>query len=378
MKFIFYIGAFNAIFFSTLLLKKKAKALHDKVLVYWLIYLGLFIGIYSIYSHGLFINFHLLSVSFISLFLVHGAFLYIYTSTLIADYKAFNRKLLIHLIPFILFNFYILVSSFFPSISESITMENVHSDRETPFLFNFFLVLTALSGPFYFALTLKLLKAHDINIFNNFSNAENINLEWLRKLVYVFGIIWTALIIITVIHHIFNYFSMVFCTDSLFISLSVFVLLIGYFGLMQKVIYGDDYNPSDNRIIESKSKYYGSRLMKSEADGYTERLNNLMESSQPYLNPELSLQQLAADIEITPHYLSQVINEKFQSNFFNYINKYRVEEVKSRLVDPKYDHYTLLGIAFDSGFNSKSAFNRIFKGFTNLTPTQYRNSLRNR
>lgn len=96
---------------------------------------------------------------------------------------------------------------------------------------------------------------------------------------------------------------------------------------------------------------------------------------RPYLNPELTLTQLASDLDITTHHLSQIINEQFKLNFFEYINQFRVEEVKSRISNPEFENYSFLGIALDSGFNSKSSFNRIFKKFTNQTPTQYKSSL---
>jgi hypothetical protein len=96
------------------------------------------------------------------------------------------------------------------------------------------------SGYLYCTLTIRLFKKLDINIFNNFSNSTNIDLYWIRKLILVFGVVWTALISVTVIHHIFHMFSMVFCTDGLFLSLSIFVILIGYFGLKQKVIFSSE------------------------------------------------------------------------------------------------------------------------------------------
>jgi AraC-like DNA-binding protein len=97
-----------------------------------------------------------------------------------------------------------------------------------------------------------------------------------------------------------------------------------------------------------------------------------MASEKPYLDPNLSLPQLANDSGIPSHYLSQIINETFGLNFFDFINQYRVEEVKTKIVDPKFDSYSLLGIAFECGFNSKSAFNRIFKKSTGLTPREYK------
>jgi len=374
MKFIFLIAAFNAFFFAILLFQKKPRALHDKILILWLLYLGLFIGVYSFYSHELFTHFKLLSISFISLFLLHGVFLYFYISTLISSKDIFNKSNLLHLAPFVLFNGYLLVISFFPNISEMIRLDYMHGNMAPPFLFIFFLIVTILSGPLYFAGAIRLFKKLDINIFNNFSSSEEIDLVWLRKLVYIFGIVWTALIVITVIHHVFNLFSMVFCTDGLFLALSVFVILIGYFGLKQRVIFSGDAENEHIFVEDAKVKYAGSRLTEAEANKFVDKLNNFMVAKKPFLNPNLTLQQLASELEISTHYLSQIINDKFNLNFFDYINQFRVNEVIAKLNNPKYVSYSLLGIALDSGFNSKSAFNRIFKKFTNLTPSQYKSA----
>ena len=99
-----------------------------------------------------------------------------------------------------------------------------------------------------------------------------------------------------------------------------------------------------------------------------------MALSKPYLNPDLTLLQLASEINITPHLLSQIINDHFELNFFDYINQYRVQEFKAAVTDPKNKNYSLLGIAFECGFNSKSAFNRMFKKSTGLTPSQFKES----
>ena len=376
MKFIFLIAAFNAFFFAILLFQKKPRALHDNILILWLLYLGLFIGVYSFYSHELFTHFKLLSISFTSLFLLHGVFLFFYIYALIASKKIFNKINLIHFVPFTLFNGYLLIISFFPDISERIRLDYVQMPDSPPLLFFFFLMITLLSGPIYFVISIKLFEKLDIDIFNNFSSSEEMDLVWLRKLVYIFGIIWTALIIITVIHHVFNLFSMVFCTDGLFLSLSVFVILIGYFGLKQKVIFSADNENEQVFVEETKIKYASSRLTDTEAKQFVEELNNVMISAKPFLDPNLTLLQLATELGISTHYLSQIINEKFNLNFFDYINKYRVEEVKTKINDPKFENYSLLGIAFDSGFNSKSAFNRVFKKFTKLTPSQYKAAVR--
>jgi AraC-like DNA-binding protein len=256
-----------------------------------------------------------------------------------------------------------------------LNVEKLSADYHPPFVFLFFLILTALSGTVYFILTIRLFRKLDINIFNNYSSSSELDLNWLRKLVLVFGIVWTGLISITIIHHVFRMFSMAFCTDGLFLSLSVFVILIGYFGLKQKLLFSYQDVLVDREDTKTLTKYAGSRLTDLEARQYGEKLIEYMRSSKPYLNPDLSLSQLAGEIGITSHYLSQVINEKFNLNFFDFINGFRVDAFKERISDPGYSNYSFLGIAFECGFNSKSAFNRIFKKVTGLTPSQYKKNL---
>lgn len=200
------------------------------------------------------------------------------------------------------------------------------------------------------------------------------NLDWLRKLVYIFGSVWTLLMVVAVIHHVFQLFSWVFCTDGISLSLSIFIILIGYYGLKQKELFS--FPEKESFVLEQKpEKYAGSGLKESEALLYLEKLNNFMSTEKPYLNPDLNLPQLAKEVDIPSHYLSQVINENLELNFFDFINRQRVEDVKSKISGSQYQNYSILGIAFESGFNSKSAFNRVFKNITGLTPSEYKKSL---
>lgn len=374
MKYIFLIAAFNALFFAFLTMQKK-KALHDKILIGWLIYLGLYTGIYALFSNKLFRDFHLLSASFISLLLLHGPFLVLYISALIDQKFRFTRKKFLHFSPFILFNLYILVASFLPGIAEGIRLDHVENEHATPLLFNLFLVLTVLSGPFYFVLSIQLFKRSDINIFNNFSSYENVNLQWLRKLVYTFGVIWTVLMIFATVHHVFQMFSWIFCTHGLTLSLSVFIILIGYYGLKQKEIFIQYPDRKTEYVTEPKTKYAGVVLKGPDTEKYVSKLKNFMSTEKPYLEAELSLPELANKLDIPSHHLSRVINEQFGVNFFDFVNQYRVEEVKSRINNPEYENLSLLGIAFDCGFNTKSAFNRVFKKMTGFTPSEFKNKI---
>ncbi len=374
MKYIFLIAAFNALFFAALLLQKKPKALHDKVLFYWLVYLGVFTGMYAFSTDALLIGIKHLQVYIISLFLIHGPFLYLYVDSFTSVKEKGSVRVLLHFVPFILFVGYLLLSLAFPEYSDRITMAHVSRHVHPPVIFISFLLLTAFSGPIYFLVTFKRIKKINSNILNNFSATEEINLNWLKMLINIFGLIWSALMLIAIIHHIFHYFSMVFCTDGLFLSLSAFIILVGYYGLRQKEIFSSHTAENHGYITDQRVKYQNMPLSEMESADYISRINRIMDSEKPWLDPMLSLPSLSTMVDIPSYQLSRVINEKYGCNFFDFINGYRVNEVKAKLNDPDFSKLSLLGIALESGFNSKSAFNRIFKKITGITPSEYKKS----
>jgi AraC-like DNA-binding protein len=373
MTYLFFIAAFNAIFFLVLLLQKEPKLLHDRILIFWLLYMGVATATYAL-SIEFFPDASLLSSGIIALFLLHGPFLYLYVSALTSEHKQFGIKNIWHFTPFVAFILYLIIASRFPTYSEGIRVDHVSHGADSPLLFSFFLILTAISGPVYFIMAYrKFYKSR--NSSRHLSSIE-VNLNWLGKLIPIFGIVWTALIIVAVIHHIFHLFSMAFCTNGLFLSLSVFIILIGYFGLKQKEVF---ISFSKEELKEPKSenkiKYGTSSLQGTELQKCYHQIGRYMAIKKPYLDPDLTLPKLAESLGVPTHHLSQVINEMHGSNFFDFINKFRVEEVKRKIQDPNFQNYSLLGIAFESGFNSKSAFNRVFKNLTGTTPSKFRSSL---
>ena len=120
-----------------------------------------------------------------------------------------------------------------------------------------------------------------------------------------------------------------------------------------------------------KKKYENSLLSKEKLDTLEKELRLLMEASKPFLNNELSRNELAKQMQIHPKDLSRLINERFDLNFFDFINSYRVAEFQKISRQSEYQHLNLLGIAHEAGFNSKTTFNNAFKKFTGMTPNQY-------
>ena len=123
-----------------------------------------------------------------------------------------------------------------------------------------------------------------------------------------------------------------------------------------------------------KKKYQNSSLKMNEAEKYYARLEEFMINEKSYLQPNLSLRKLAGMIDVHPNKLSQLLNEKGGKNFSEYINQYRVEYFKEIAIDPKNAHLSLLGLAYESGFNSKTTFNTFFKKETGTTPKRWLDS----
>lgn len=378
MTYIFFIAGFNAFFFLGLLLRKSPKTLHDKILQFWLIYLGVSIALYG-FTMDMFAEMPLLTTGVIATFLLHGPFMYLYVSYLTSENKPFGWRNLLHFAPFALFLIYLIIASQLPEYAKGISVDHSADLPDPPMLFVLFLIITALSGPLYFILAFR--KYKDLKKSTESFSSKDINMEWLGKLITIFGIVWTVFIIVAVIHHVFHFFSMMFCTNGLFLSLSAFVILIGYYGLNQREVFVNFIPSNNNEEYKNIEKHNNNTLIveeKSDIKELEKRFNEVlafMDLERPYLDPELTLPKLAKELDMQTHHLSQVINEVYKDNFFGFINQYRVEEVKSKMQDEKFENYSLLAIAFDSGFNSKSAFNRVFKKIVQMTPSQYKRSL---
>jgi AraC-like DNA-binding protein len=125
------------------------------------------------------------------------------------------------------------------------------------------------------------------------------------------------------------------------------------------------YLPIDFELKTTEDKTENTQF---EADGADNALEQLMQGDEVFLDPELSLRSLADRMNLTPNRLSWVINEVMGKNFNEYVNGYRLETFKQKALDPANKNFTLLGLAYESGFNSKSVFNQFFKKATGVTP----------
>lgn len=146
------------------------------------------------------------------------------------------------------------------------------------------------------------------------------------------------------------------------------ILAVAYMGLVQKRVFSSE---PIGHFLPVK-KYQTSSLTESASASIKRRMERLLNEEQVFKENELRLADLATYLDISRHQLSQVINEHYGVNFFELINKYRVEHVKRLLADPSYKHYTVIQIAYEAGFNNKASFNRYFKREIGMTPSAYR------
>lgn len=220
----------------------------------------------------------------------------------------------------------------------------------------------------YAAASLIVLKKYRQKIKEMFSSIENINLSWLNFVIYGF-ISWKSLRLIDEIlwiatgeSSVIMYVLYIFAE----IAFLTFVCFMFLKGLKQLVIFvGVDEN-------QLKRKYEKTLLSEKVKSHYKEKLLKYMEKQKPHLDSLLSLNDLAEKVDIPPHHLSQVINSCLDLNFYDFINSYRIKESQRLLLDQPEEQKTVLEILYETGFNSKSAFNLAFKKFTGMTPTQFK------
>lgn len=131
---------------------------------------------------------------------------------------------------------------------------------------------------------------------------------------------------------------------------------------------------SDKKIgLSAFKKYKHSSLTHDEASNIANILNCYMQSAKPYLNPLYSMLDLSRDVEINNLHVTETLNGLIGQSYNDYINNYRVEEVKRLIREPDHSKTSILAITFESGFNSKATFYVAFKKFTGITPTTFRN-----
>jgi AraC-like DNA-binding protein len=157
-----------------------------------------------------------------------------------------------------------------------------------------------------------------------------------------------------------------FGTSAYHLSFIVLNLLIFLkFSVFGKVDLAEDINP-ENLPLQSAVNVNPKQIA---------HIEKIMHDTKIYCDPNLTLNDLSDAASIPARKLSQIVKAKYQKNFYEFINTYRIEEAKRMLKSPEYRHRTIMEVYIDAGFNSKSVFNEFFKNIENMTPSEYKKSL---
>ncbi len=370
MHTFFLIGIAQALFFVVLLLSKKGKALSDKVLIAWL----MFIGLHLFMAFGDAAQWHLeyphwLGLSF-PFPLAEGPFFFLYVLTLTRNPSRIHWYDFLHFLPFVLA--YLFSWDYFSSTGpEKLYFMKEILWNDPPVITSVLRALIISTGPAYALYVLWQIRSHRKQIQKLFSYSDDIDLRWIQNLAIGMFLIWVVVWGVTLLPQ-GGQNDPIFRGESLiYIAVTIFVFAIGYFGFKQGRIFSFSPDIVLDTEVSNSSKYQKSGLKNHDQEVLLDKLKSFMETEKPYLNPQLTLGELAASTQLSPHHLSQLINEGMNQNFFEFVNQHRVAAFQEALKQPSNKHLTLLAIALDCGFNSKSSFNRTFKQLTGQTPSQY-------
>lgn len=224
--------------------------------------------------------------------------------------------------------------------------------------------LSYIYSIYYSVIIIKYINKHRKNVENFYSNTEGKLLLW-AKTVIIFLLSYLFLLM-------FYPFEETVYTNAFFSFINViFIFWLGITGIKQKTIFEQSTKVHTETVVKTADK-----PTVAHDDLHTKnynRLIKLMEEDKFFLNSNISLADVAQKLKIPQRNLSELIRKESQSNFSQFVNYYRVEEAKKLLVDTKNNNLNMLGIAYDSGFNSKASFYSVFKKFTSQTPNNFKN-----
>lgn len=378
LNLILLIGAAQGFLLTIVILHKYGKLFANR-------FLALLMGLFSIVLLNLFLEevnaYDEIPYLFILLdgipLLIFPLY-YLYARHLIHHSVRLTKPEWLHFLPFVLYKLYSL-ADLFKSKAEIMALVQSVESPESYGRYMIYNWMIAIQGLVYMYSTLAILFKYSKQIREVFSSVETIKLTWFRNVT----VMTTGLLIIffagqslsTVGFDPSGFFDL---TSVLF---AVLVYAIGYIGLVKSEIFMEpEVGRSLDTIFDRKDqgkKYQKSGLSADKAKRIVDSLIQLMNKEKPYTDSNLTLTRLAESIGISPHNLSEAINTQLQQTFFDFVNQYRVEQVKKDLSDPRKQHFTFLALALEAGFNSKSSFNAIFKKHSGMTPSEYRQTTRN-
>lgn len=362
LLFTFAIGVAQGIFLSVVLLhlrganRRATQTLAGLVLCFTLVIGEEFLdaaGLYATFPHAI--------CATTSLDLLIGPLMLFYAWFITDPNRRFSAKHLLNFMPFILSTLF-LVPFYILSAEEKLSYFQFGIPTEMLFLTLFKAGVLTI----YLIAVIKHLRAFlRRNDQQSCYQNQYDNALWFLRANY--GLVGVG--VISLVLYGLSYLGLELPLDSDYFGSAALSSAI-YFILFLLIKY-----PFASSKIRPRAKYETSPLDAEKKKEYLEVLRDYMSHEKPFVDMDLNLEKLAKAVGISPSYISQILNEVARVNFYEFINGYRVEEVKMKIADPSQSHMKMLSLAHEAGFNSKASFNRAFKRLTGLTPIQYKNKI---
>lgn len=359
-----------ALLISALLQSRAVKQLSDHVLsAYFLLFaitqILSFIEMYNRENAYPFPSFINTSTPFIFL---HGPFLWFYIKSLTVNDFKFRIIHLLHFLPFVLVTalFWFTIYHLPAELRIAADAGLFRSQANYPVI----VTAIALSTQGYFLWGILLIRNYNRRLKDWLSQTTSVDLHWLRILLISAIVAYATISMVYAIDYRFSLFPGNLLQPTGFGIAALFVVILGFFGLKQGNLFVS--NPGITLAEETAGLKSEPAAVSGKDEQFVNELLNHMREQKPYLDPELNITKLSNDLRVSPDYFSGILNGRLNMNFFDFINHYRIEEFKVQCRKPENNHLSIMGIAFECGFNSKATFNRVFKKVTNLTPSEFK------
>jgi AraC-like DNA-binding protein len=367
---------FHGIVFSLLLLRKGI--LYNNKASKWLSFLlflcAMYIAPYMLGYANWYANKVTIEILFFIPFmqvLLIGPVIYFYTKSLLNPSFKIDKKDRLHFIPALLYLAYSLVVF----VTDKLILDEFYfyADGRDKDLANWYQTAGVISMSYYLILSLKHYSTYKKLVFDKVSFADSILFQWIQNFLIAFLSIIILRVLLFVLNPEWGEFGSQFWHYIVF-SFVVFYISINGYANAVKMSFLNDVNSKNVNVfseldIDDKPKQ--ETLNQKELDLWKEKILQLIKVDKIYENPKLTLSDVSKRLETNPKTISNSINSGFEMNFNDFINHYRIEAVKEKLKKGAHKKSTLLGIAFDCGFNSKATFNRAFKKSTAESPKDY-------
>lgn len=318
------------------------------------------------------LNFEIFRMT-ISLLIMPVFYLYV-KAVCYSDFRLKSKHLLL-LIPFLVANLIFIPRFYLATATESISI--YEHFKQMPEI-RFFYILGELQYAFYTILVFIILKKYKEIYLENYTNANNSSYKWLFQMTMFFLIahcivLFKSLIRYTDYNVLFNSSNAIIGAIALLISCWFVLKALNNPELFKGV---DSNMLLVNEALNTKgiatAKEPSETPKSAEIASQIELVKKHVIENEPYLEPSLTIQELAKQVSIPVRDLSVLINHHMNQHFFDFVNEFRIEKAMQILKDTSKSKHTVLEILYEVGFNSKSSFNTAFKKHTNQTPTEFR------